>query len=142
MSYYPLHLFEIKKLTSHTGNIIFFTLGPLVGKLVLYVLFWKLQYSQIGSMINHSDTLYTIHSSWMDYMYMYVVIPLCVMGVVVDKLFKIYTGDSGVVKVQYSQRHRHITHLGEMDYLVLLFSFSIYQLTFLICIWCNSKWHT
>jgi hypothetical protein len=47
----------------------------------------------------------------MDYMYIYVVLPLCVMGVVVDKLFKIYTG---VVKVQYSQRHRHITHLGDV----------------------------
>ena len=65
----------------------------------------------------------------MDYMYMYVVIPLCVMGVVVDKLFKIYTGDSGVVKVQYSQRHRHITHLGEMDYLVLLFSFVLFNVS-------------
>ena len=64
----------------------------------------------------------------MDYMYMYVVIPLCVMGVVVDKLFKIYTG---VVKVQYSQRHRHITHLaiGEMDYLVFLFSFVLFNVS-------------
>ena len=62
----------------------------------------------------------------MDYMYIYVVLPLCVMGVVVDKLFKIYTG---VVKVQYSQRHRHITHLGEMDYLVFLISFVLFNVS-------------